>query len=442
MNRSWWPRARWIADQLEQKKLLYIGRRTINRLGCSGCHDIPGYEDAKPIGTGLADWGRKETSKLAFEQIIPYLEADLGQRAPGRRNACSRHPQASEHPHALDVKNMDPDTGFYVEKLLGHEREGFIWQKIREPRSYDYKKTETKDYTDRLRMPKFNITDAQREAVITFVLGLVSRAADGPLHLSKPRRGAKPSSKASNCWPSTTAPAATPCRWSSGPSTTSRTTPTTKRRFNRRRRWPTTRSCCRISRRKNWRPRRKPTVAGWAHALLVGMPNPEVAEDDEGRPLHYFGLWKNEAIDGHAWLAGGQEVPITRVADHRTRSRRWAASWPGLIHPVVLEREKKTNPNAKASDAWGWVPPPWWAKVARCRPQWVHDFLLDPYPDPAGRRVADAEVQHVQRRSQPLANYFAAMDSAQYPLCVRSADAARVPRPRRTTAIRIGWKML
>ena len=61
-------------NALKQKKLMYLGRRTITRLGCSGCHDIPGYEDAKPIGTGLADWGRKETSKLAFEQIIPYLE--------------------------------------------------------------------------------------------------------------------------------------------------------------------------------------------------------------------------------------------------------------------------------------------------------------------------------------------------------------------------------
>ena len=34
--------------------------------------------------------------------------------------------------------------------------------------------TENKDYIERLRMPKFNLTDKQREAVITFVLGLVA----------------------------------------------------------------------------------------------------------------------------------------------------------------------------------------------------------------------------------------------------------------------------
>ena len=61
-----------------------------------------------------------------------------------------------------------------MEKLLGHEREGFIWQKLREPRSYDFKKTENKGYNERLRMPQFNFTEDEIEAVMTFVLGLVA----------------------------------------------------------------------------------------------------------------------------------------------------------------------------------------------------------------------------------------------------------------------------
>ncbi len=116
-------------QELTDKKLLYVGRRTISRLGCSGCHDIPGYEDAKPIGTGLADWGRKETSKLAFEQILPYLEETLSNGHGG---------------HGLSTRDMPADQGFYVDALLNHQREGFIWQKLREPRSYDFKKTETR----------------------------------------------------------------------------------------------------------------------------------------------------------------------------------------------------------------------------------------------------------------------------------------------------------
>ena len=69
-----------------EKKLRYVGRRTISKYGCSGCHDIPGFEDAKPIGTGLADWGRKTPDKLAFEQIVEYHEARS--RQAGRAAVC------------------------------------------------------------------------------------------------------------------------------------------------------------------------------------------------------------------------------------------------------------------------------------------------------------------------------------------------------------------
>ncbi|MEX0586309.1 MAG: c-type cytochrome, partial [Pirellulales bacterium] len=38
---------------VQAKMLRYVGRRAISKYGCFGCHDIPGFEDAKPIGTGL-----------------------------------------------------------------------------------------------------------------------------------------------------------------------------------------------------------------------------------------------------------------------------------------------------------------------------------------------------------------------------------------------------
>src|SRR5688572_20101485 len=56
----------------DAQRLKYLGRKTIAKYGCFGCHDIPGFEDAKPIGTGLADWGRKDPAKLAFEHITHY----------------------------------------------------------------------------------------------------------------------------------------------------------------------------------------------------------------------------------------------------------------------------------------------------------------------------------------------------------------------------------
>src|SRR5205085_8596477 len=56
------------ADKLER----YIGKKSIGRLGCYGCHDVPGFEAAKPIGTALNDWGKKDAERLAFEDADAF----------------------------------------------------------------------------------------------------------------------------------------------------------------------------------------------------------------------------------------------------------------------------------------------------------------------------------------------------------------------------------
>ena len=38
---------------------MYIGKKAINNLGCYGCHDIPGFETAKPIGTAAKRLGQE-----------------------------------------------------------------------------------------------------------------------------------------------------------------------------------------------------------------------------------------------------------------------------------------------------------------------------------------------------------------------------------------------
>ena len=48
-------------EENTRHKLLYVGRRTIGRLGCAGCHDIPGFEDAKADRHGLGRLGSQGT---------------------------------------------------------------------------------------------------------------------------------------------------------------------------------------------------------------------------------------------------------------------------------------------------------------------------------------------------------------------------------------------
>ena len=58
----------------QDEKLMYLGEKTISRLGCFGCHNIPGFENAKPIGTPLNGWGFKSPTKLDYGHIAEYLE--------------------------------------------------------------------------------------------------------------------------------------------------------------------------------------------------------------------------------------------------------------------------------------------------------------------------------------------------------------------------------
>ena len=135
------------------EKLLFLGERTIGRLGCFGCHTIPGFENAKPIGTALDGWGAKSPTKLDFGHIAEYL---------------------SDKPPEDDGRDGTDD--YYQEKLAEHTRSGFLYQKLHRPRSYDYRKTndDLKAWDDRLRMPQFAFANDPKaiEEVMTFVLGL------------------------------------------------------------------------------------------------------------------------------------------------------------------------------------------------------------------------------------------------------------------------------
>lgn len=163
--------------KIDADKLMnYVGRRSISRYGCYGCHDIPGFETARPIGTALQNWGRKDSSKLAMEHIHEFLHHN---GEPDGSSTAERAEKAAQMDYNNDftdplVKEEETRVAYFYDRVLHNDRAGFLWQKLRSPRSYDYKKIETKSYEERLKMPKFPFTPRQIEAVSTFVLGLVA----------------------------------------------------------------------------------------------------------------------------------------------------------------------------------------------------------------------------------------------------------------------------
>ena len=58
-------------------KEVYAGEKLIAHYGCFACHRIPGFEDAKPIGTELTEEGSKAVHRLDFGFVhLPHTRQD------------------------------------------------------------------------------------------------------------------------------------------------------------------------------------------------------------------------------------------------------------------------------------------------------------------------------------------------------------------------------
>ena len=418
--------------------LNYVGKKTIAKLACAGCHDIPGFEDTKAAGAALADWGRKESSKIAFEQVSHFVMHQLEEKHGHSHTApAPRAEPAADEPLAPDLayastaethltpESVDSDTGFFLEKLLAHEREGFLWQKLRAPRSYDYKKAENKTYNERYRMPQFPFNAEEREAVMTFVLGLVAEPpAPQFIHKPTPREEARLNglvvAEKYNC---------SGChslqmdRWdirykpeSLGPAQAVADYPFLSPHFTP------------LDAQKSLVIDRQ----GRRHATLLGMPqlNPETGKpqlaDEDGVPIEDgdteavvhrpFMLWQDTLIDGEARPVGAQNL---LVPDDAFRAGVHYPARGGdlarLLFPVVIADEKQINPNVKPDDAWGWLPPPLVGEGKKVQSGWLHKFLLNPQTIRPSAVLRMPKFNFQSHEAASLVNYFAAVDGAEYP---------------------------
>jgi mono/diheme cytochrome c family protein len=110
----------------ERQRTLYLGERVIQRQGCFGCHNIPGFEKSSPVGTELTEEGSKLVERLDFG----FLEHEI--------------------PHTLPA---------------------WVKQKLLEPRIFDRDKP-AKRPEELLRMPKFFFSEEEADAIVTAVLSL------------------------------------------------------------------------------------------------------------------------------------------------------------------------------------------------------------------------------------------------------------------------------
>lgn len=171
---------------------------------------------------------------------------------------------------------------------------------------------------------------------------------------------------------------------------------------------------------------------GRHHASLVGMPvlDPETGrpqlvdedgvpieeDDDEAVPHRPIMLWHDALVDGEARQVGGPNllVPEAAIKAGRQFPAR-GGDLARLLFPVVIADEKQVNPNVKPEDAWGWLPPPLVGEGKKVQSAWLHKFLLNPHSirPPAVMRMPKFNWNAAQAAT--MVDYFAAVDGAEYP---------------------------
>ncbi len=449
----------------DAQRLRYIGLKTVSKYGCYGCHDVPGFEDAKPIGTQLQNWGRKDPSRLAFEHITHYIEHGHG-HAGKHGHAKHDHAQTDKHddkpaaatssdtggtadsggkglatghepaPVTAIADGEDLPVGFedyYEAQLGGGSRIGFIYQKLKEPRSYDYDKTLNKRFNERLRMPQFPFTAQDREAVITFVLGLVAEPprekylyranprakaiADGKIVLEKFNCGGCHILEADK-WKLSFTPGTYEPQAIAEP-----VYPFLMPHFSP----------------ADLAKSGTPDASNQLHAVLAGIPKlskdtglPEIV-NEEGDVLNADDRYDPKKtrvsveVVKPTTLAGGGFLPgLSSVSVAGNTVTNAYTGHGGMLTRYLQPRVTKLaqdpdnvfapgTAGASGVESYGWLPPPLYGEGNKVQSNWLYEFLLEPYPIRPAVFLRMPKFNMSRDEATKLVNYFAAVDNANYP---------------------------
>jgi len=450
------------SEKWQAMRLNYVGRRTISRYGCYGCHDIPNFETARPIGTTLQDWGRKDTSRLAPEHIDEFLDKKGEPDGSPTRDKVVEAMKAARGGGAAtgefkgDEQEVALRKAYFYNDLIHHGRAGFLWQKLRDPRSYDYLKTETKGYDERLRMPKFPFNEEEIEAISTFVLGLV---ADPPAkeYIFTPQGPEKARIEGErlldryNC---------VGCHMLEMPEIhyaiePSEITASTLQAGD----YPVARDLLlklKPPRKALNGDKQKVTLQGAEktlpvmrfHGLIMNRPDPTDPPEDQE---YAYDLWETLDVDGKTvFPASRLLVKKPRLAPGSTPQDGYSIPGRGGDFAQWLVEKLSTVRDLNRQLAWQMAPPPLYKEGIKVQTPWLYQFLREPY------RLRQTTVLRMPRfnmsaeEAQTLANYFAAVDGEPFPyqkiperdpdyLAAQTAQYEKYLAPQKADYLTEGW---
>ncbi len=205
---------------LQQRQMMFLGKKLIGHYGCMSCHAINGLEDMANPGTNLSDWGQKTLDKLDFAFLDGHKALPETTAIPMVNGVSAGAARLGEEMDAREWGRpvaRTVDTGW---PHVDHNRNAWLEQKLRNTRIYDRGKSlleprrsthadgspklvpftdasgRTADYPeladrgkpyDKLKMPTFYLNDEQVRALVTYVTsnrdplvspGLLARSMD------------------------------------------------------------------------------------------------------------------------------------------------------------------------------------------------------------------------------------------------------------------------
>lgn len=397
----------------EDRKLFYLGRKTIGRNGCFACHDIPGFETAKPIGVPLNDWGMKDADRLAFENINEYLETFYSEDA-WNYDLCK------------EWEIYDP---FFHDALEAKRRDGYLHQKLFEPRTYDWGRFKERSWDDHIKMPQFQFARTvrrpgesdkdfakrsekeereAREAVMTFILGLTAENVP-PKFVHRPNEdrakeiaGLKTIEKY-NC---------NGCHVFKPGSYEVALNEDMRKELQRNLTNPLTQTDLKndpgFPESTAWRNPHQPPSD---RVTIRGLPRAVNQED---------GLLSMEVWDATAWrnekgevqqLPAGQSALNIPLKSDLPRHDAYGGLYTD-IHSRVLARLERKNLVGDRPELMGSSPPPLMREGQKVQPRWLLEFLQRPFGmrPSVYRHLKMPQFNLSEEEAQTLVNYFIAVD--------------------------------
>ena len=204
------------------------------------------------------------------------------------------------------------------------------------PRSFDYQVANHKPVDEQLKMGRFELSDTEREAIITFILGLADQtpAAKYVHRPDRPQQAIAEGRKVLEKY-----------------------------------------ACaeCHTLGLERWTIERKTEHGRRAAAQHLRAPAQE--EDDDGKPTSSSRFGSRPRSRGGP--VGGADMVVPKAQLTAVRPP-WGGTLARLLYPVVLEEARRSRSRAAEVEVWGWLPPSLVHEGAIVRPEWLFRYLLAP----------------------------------------------------------------